>query len=169
MDCLIGYIGIKGCGDETTPESGLFINSLPGVNLKVIDKIADHEQKTYSGVWDDVVTRSLQKFSSDVSAAMHLKYRLVDCEECTIESLICDNKAIFKQALWYSHGVELCAEIIHSERLNRFTTIDAKKAQNLRIEFEIEYQRLLNQAIESLDCGDCLECDPIYTIEESIM
>ena len=169
MDCIRGYIGIKGCGTNETPDSGLFINSLPGVNLKIIDKVADNEQKTYAGVWADVETRAIEKFSSDVSAAMNLKYKLADCEECTLEALICDNLSLFKQALWYQHGVELMAEVIYSDRLNRFTTIDKKQAKELRFEFEVEFQRLLKQAVDGLDCSECLECDPLYRYEESIM
>jgi hypothetical protein len=62
MDCLKDYIGIKGCGAPAPPEvpnplpegasatdyfSGLYINELPGVNLEVIEKIADEEQENY--------------------------------------------------------------------------------------------------------------------------
>jgi len=75
MDCLIDYIGLKGC-TATTPDSGLYINSLPGVNLKKIDDAADDQQVNFDGVWDDVQLRAARRFRSDVIAAMGQNYTL---------------------------------------------------------------------------------------------
>jgi hypothetical protein len=60
MNCLIDYIGLTGCG-ASSPASGLFINSLPGISFKSIEQLADAEQQTYVGVWNDVQLRATKK------------------------------------------------------------------------------------------------------------
>lgn len=75
MNCLIGYIGLNAC-KGSAPESGLYINELPGINLQSIDKIADSDQQTYARVWDDVQKRSVRKLHADVSALFAKRYRI---------------------------------------------------------------------------------------------
>lgn len=75
MDCLIDYIGLLGCGD-TVPESGLYVNSLPGISLESIEKLADAEQKTYLGVWADVQLRASKRFQIDVINQLADRYKL---------------------------------------------------------------------------------------------
>ncbi len=169
MECVRGYIGIKSCVSTVIPGSGLYINSLPGISLEITEKIADSEQRNFLGAWKDIEERVVQKFSSEFQAGMVNKYSLVDCEECSLENLVCDNLDKFKLPLWYLYGVEWCAERIHSNRINRYTSIDLKKAKSLRAEFEVEFQRALGLAIDSLDCSECLECDNNYQLDESVM
>jgi hypothetical protein len=52
MDCLLNYIGLKQV--TTAPESGLWVNSLPGMSTELADNIANSEQVHYAGVWNDV-------------------------------------------------------------------------------------------------------------------
>lgn len=75
MNCLIDYIGLKTCDVDTSP-SGLFINQLPGVELKLLDKISDEEQADYLGVWNDVQTRASIRFKNDIRALFSKRYRL---------------------------------------------------------------------------------------------
>ena len=325
MECLIDYIGLRGCG-SSEPESGLFINELYGVQFESIQKIANSEQKTFQGVWDDVQIRSIHKLSTAVTNYFRSKYQIKkiadtfnlgkilettttsqanelrgfyietennsnftniyvqsltlylaapanttikiydtqtgtelytksvtgvagwndikvnktfraenvfigynsttitstnmkideivrgtfecfcndwfgcqakvrggtlvspfkDVEEedntfglsgvfgvrCSYDNLVCDNKDIFKVALWYLLGHELMNERIYTPRLNKFTTIDLDKAKSLRDEFKNEYEKELSNAIEGIhlntnDC--CLICDAQITYKESRM
>jgi hypothetical protein len=75
MECLIDYIGLRGC-TSTTPDSGYYINSLPGMNLEMIDMIADSEQKTYAGVWEDIQLRAARRFESDVTSHLLKRYAI---------------------------------------------------------------------------------------------
>ena len=75
MDCLIDYIGLQGCS-STTPDSGLYINDLAGIQLKQINEIANEEQVNYTGVWADVQPRAIKKFALDVRKAMRQKYNI---------------------------------------------------------------------------------------------
>lgn len=75
MNCLIDTIGLTGCG-TSTPASGLYINSLPGINLEAIEKIADSDQKTYVNVWSDIQVRAAKKFGVDVVALFNKRFNI---------------------------------------------------------------------------------------------
>jgi hypothetical protein len=173
MDCLQNRIGILGCGapsTEANPEADppveglpvLFINSLPGVSLQKIDSLADAEQETFLGVWADVALRALKKFEILVKAQLNKCYRITD--KTILECLICEHKALFDVALWYLHGTELMIEITSSEVINRWTTVDLQKAEELKESFYIEFQAALADAVGSInpedsDCIEsCVEC-----------
>ncbi len=64
MDCLKDYIGIRHCSQEYPP-SGLYLNNLPGISTELVDKIANSEQVTFLGVWEDVQTRAIGRFVQD--------------------------------------------------------------------------------------------------------
>lgn len=80
MECLRGYIGIKWKGAEV-PDSGLYINQLPGISLKSIDSLANAEQIDFLGVWDDVETRSLKRLQTAITNYFGRKYQLVQINE----------------------------------------------------------------------------------------
>lgn len=65
MECLRNYIGIKSCGFAPS-DSGMYINSLPGVEFANIDQIANPDQQNYAGVWADVQDRAVLRFREDV-------------------------------------------------------------------------------------------------------
>ena len=75
MNCLKGYIGLKGCGN-TVPPSNRYVNSLPGISLKVLDNLASSEQVTYANVWEAVQERAIANFSNKVTALFAERYRL---------------------------------------------------------------------------------------------
>jgi hypothetical protein len=63
--------------------------------------------------------------------------------------------------LWYAIGAETMIERQGSDRLNRFTTIDRKKAFELQKFFEDRYDYELNNAVKSIDPNrsGCVEPD----------
>lgn len=65
MWCLKDYIGIKGCGIPAVA-SGMYINSVAGVEFNEIETIANPEQQSYIGVWEDIQTRAIERFRVDV-------------------------------------------------------------------------------------------------------
>lgn len=75
MNCLLDHIGIEGCG-EVTPPSNLFINRLPGIELKAIDKLATPDQVNFQGVWDDIQERAVRKFKTKVNAQFKERWKL---------------------------------------------------------------------------------------------
>lgn len=74
-NCLTDTIGIIGCG-SSTPASGIFINSLPGISLKSIDAIAEAEQADYVGLWSDVQENAYRSMMIDVEVELSKRYKL---------------------------------------------------------------------------------------------
>jgi hypothetical protein len=75
MNCLKNFIGILGC-NSSDPESGIYINSLPGISLKQMDQIANEDKITYSGVWDDVQERAARRFETKVKAELSKRFKI---------------------------------------------------------------------------------------------
>jgi hypothetical protein len=65
MECLKDYIAIKGCG-LPTPASGMYINQLAGIEFQGIEQLANADQQSFVGVWNDVQTRAIERFRVDV-------------------------------------------------------------------------------------------------------
>lgn len=334
MNCLIDYIGLQGCTNEV-PESGLYINSLPGISLKSIDSLSDSEQKTYATVWNHIQLRTVRRLANDINSEFRKRYKIktvrktintgkiidtstttlaaainrgvvidlgisdnqwtqstlqtlyiqevnlyliavpasdfdiviynfdtaeeilthtvdvatlttgwnrialnepvtvneifigydateiesvymelpawindyvsggcgicfgVDCSsnvrgatttdfttytlgddafglnvvfslQCNYETLICDNRNIFTNALWYLLGMEVMTELMGSDRLNQWT-LDKARAQKLHDYYLAEYQSHMTNAVSgiTLDVNDlCLECNETYRVTE---
>jgi hypothetical protein len=81
MQCLQDYIGIRWCKAEE-PESDLWINDLPGISLKGLDKIANEEQITFLEVWNTIQRRSIRRLSTAIVNELAKRYKL----KRTIES-----------------------------------------------------------------------------------
>jgi hypothetical protein len=70
---LINYIGLKNC-NLPTPESGDYLNELPGMSTELVDKIANSEQINFSGVWADVQKNSFRRLRD---TAINLMYEYI--------------------------------------------------------------------------------------------
>lgn len=162
MECLANRIGIIGC-DSNTSEVELYINQLPGISIENISALADDEQQTFLGLWNDVVLRTMKKFEILVKAKLNQCYKLTDKE--VIECLVCEKKELFDVALWYLHGTELMIERTSTDVMSRYTTIDLEKAENLKADFYREFEQALDDAVSSMQPNDsdcligCLECN----------
>lgn len=75
MECLRDYIGVIGCG-AITPIANEYINDLPGISLESIESIADDEQKTFVGVWENVQDRALKKFAIEVNERFAKRFKI---------------------------------------------------------------------------------------------
>lgn len=152
--CLKDFVGIKtGCPDESTPDSGLYINSLPGVSLESIEKTATEDQETYLGLWDDVQTEAWARFLIDFREAVSECFELT--KRCDYEALICDNKDVLVNAWRYLLGNQLMLFRINTTRLNRFSTIDAAEAAKLVDYYQAQYEKALLQAVQLCDITVC--------------
>jgi hypothetical protein len=159
LDCLIDYIGFQACGGVyESPLSGLYINSLPGISLESIDKIADSEQITYWGVWRDAQTEAAIRFKTDFIAEVTKCYKIT--RKCDYEEFVCDNLEQLANAWRYLLGNQLMIYRLYSPRLNRFTTIDLPQAEKLKDFYQVEYEKALSQAVRLIDFSSCcyMEC-----------
>lgn len=158
MDCLIDYIGLQACQNQVVPQSGLYINGLPGITLESIDKIATADQITYMGVWRDVQAEAALEFMAAFKVALSSCYTL--SRHCDYEDLICDNLEHLTVAWRYLLAAQLMLYRINSPRLNRFTTIDLNDAKELLGMYQAKYEAALQQAVQLIDVSGCcqIEC-----------
>lgn len=173
MDCLKNYIQIEGCSapaykpdPEAEPEaaSGLFINKDLPISLEQIDGIADEEQKTFLGVWDEIQNRALKKFPIVVKAGYRELFQVCNIDE----DWFCTNKEALAMPLLYYMGAELMFERAYSSRINRWTTVDKSKAEGLKREFDREFQIQLKAALEIIHESPCGEGGDIFSFVETL-
>lgn len=157
MTCFTDYIGLSLCaGAYESPPSGIYINSLPGLSMESLDKIADQEQVNYLGVWTDVQANAQPEFFIDVRAEISKCYQL-DCD-CDYDALICENQEVLTQAWKYKLGIWVLMFRINSNRLNRFTTVDVTQAKELLTFYQVEYSRMLGSSVLCMDISSCELC-----------
>jgi hypothetical protein len=75
MDCLIDYIGVRTTG-QPVPESGLYINDLPGITIAQLSDINNSDQATFLDLWAAIQRRSSKIFETTFTNAMAKKFRL---------------------------------------------------------------------------------------------
>jgi hypothetical protein len=75
VNCLIDYIGLKGCS-EGAPGSGLYVNSLPGIPSGLLSNIANADQKTRRGAWADIQNASIIQLHTDIYSEFQKRYQL---------------------------------------------------------------------------------------------
>jgi hypothetical protein len=153
MNCLINYIGIRFCeGALEVPESGIYVNSLPGISVEAMDNIASAEQITYIGLWNDVQVEAYARFQLDFYNEL-LKCHDVG-KDCDLENLICVNKLKLALAWKYLLGNQFMIYKLYSPRLNLFT-LDEEEATKLRDFYQAEYEIALSRAMKALDLSSC--------------
>ena len=152
MDCFIDIVGIKNCTGEIMPTGG-WINSLPGISLESIDRIANDEQISFAGVWVDIQQEAARRFESDFMGSVSECYELN--AYCDYDEMACANIPKLTNAWRYLLGNQLMLERLFSTRINRFTTVDREQAVELRDFYQIEYEKALKQASKLLIIDDC--------------
>lgn len=159
IDCLQDYIGLQVCADQPVPPSGMYINTLPGISLESIDKIANADQITYIGVWQDVQREAAIRFKSGFMITINACHTLN--RGCDYGDMICDNLEYLAEAWRYLLGNMLMIYRLNTTRLNRFTTVDAKQAAELRDYYAAEYEAAMQVAVKLVDVSMCcqIECN----------
>lgn len=158
LDCLINYIGLKACGNDT-PDSGQWINSLPGISLTAITATVEDEQITYRGLWNDIQIEAYNQFYIDFLNELNKCYNLRPY--CDYSAIICDNLTVITTPWKYLLGIYVMTFRLQTPRLNSFTTVDRQQAQDWITKYEPAYQNALNQAalllkLDHTDC--CIQC-----------
>lgn len=172
MNCLKNFIQIEGCTapaynyeveDVAQPPSGLFINRDLPISLEEIDKIADSEQETFLGLWDELQDRAIKKFINRVKAGYKELFGICFLDD----DWFCDNRVKLAHALLYYLGMEIMIEKIYSTRINRYTrSFDIRRAQEMRADFQAEFYIQLKDALELINDGNKQESGDVFTYVE---
>ena len=88
---------------------------------------------------------------------------------CNWDAMICQNKTLFSRAYWYLLGIELLTEQLYSTKLNQFTTVNLQRLNELRAEYQVEYNKSLEQVAGGLklSCDCCIECNESVQLREA--
>lgn len=82
--------------------------------------------------------------------------------DCSVSNFVCQRIDSFKDAFLYKLGAEFCKERIYSDRINRYTLMDREDAEKLLIDFETQYDELIDVALKDLKINEsdiCFECN----------
>lgn len=77
MSCLRDYIGLRWCQNQTTPESGIWLNSFPGVTFKTLSSITNEEQDGIEDTWNDIKLRADLSFGTLFNGEMSKRYQIL--------------------------------------------------------------------------------------------
>lgn len=121
-------------------------------------KMADYKPLGYCQSMEVAKTSAIINDNLDgADTGMSVTYNL----ECSVSNFVCQRIDNFKDAFLYKLGVEFCNERIYSDRINRYTLMDREEAEKLRIEFEHQYNQLIDVALKDLVVNEtdiCFEC-----------
>jgi len=67
--CLQNYIGLMGCS-SAMPESGLYLNDLPGMSNELLQSIGSPDQKSYIETYNSIQRVTFQKLKSDLYTSL---------------------------------------------------------------------------------------------------
>ena len=154
---MLDLTGIIGISDSIGETATLYVCDLPGISIDNLSGIADNDQVDVTGVWEDVSKRAAIRFKTSFTSALNEKFHI--CKPDIIECIIEKYKELLSVSIWYLCGAELMVERVNSDRLNRYTTIDRKRAIELRDYFYNEFDIELKQAVLSINPNDS-ECLP---------
>jgi hypothetical protein len=111
---------------------------------------------------DNVLKKAIQYDTiTDVEQATNTYGLKVDVSlRCSYDAVLCANVDIYADAYLYALGMELMRERIYSDRVNRFTTVDKKRAEELLVLFTDDYNQFLQTANDSIRLENdlCIEC-----------
>lgn len=63
--CFENWIGVRGACVDVAPGSGKFVDSLPGVSLKMMASLSTESKDTWKKVWQDIYDVALTEIESD--------------------------------------------------------------------------------------------------------
>ena len=82
--------------------------------------------------------------------------------ECSVDNFVCHRISQFLDPYLYLLGIEFCSERIHSDRINRWTLMNAEDAGKLREEFKAEYKKQMEVIFDDITLteqnDECFRC-----------
>ena len=135
MQCLLDYVGLKICGEgQTSPPSALWINSLNGIGLDQLSSLADTDQRSVEGVWSDIQTRAMLRFSDDVRDAFNKKYRITNIMQSmtTLKTVDSDTTSTADANTWKGFTVDMRPSL-NDSAITKNSTMSAIHIQRLAL------------------------------------
>lgn len=146
MEFLRGFIGLSS-HDGVEVESGLYVDSLPGISSEVITRVAD-DRDGGDTLWSKIEWRALLKFRTLFISEVNKAHKVHNQSIC--ECLIRENRLLLATSLWYLMGAEVMVERITSSRVN-VATINKNTPRELKEMFEDSFRKELAEAVLTID------------------
>lgn len=148
LACLTDYIGLVSC-EESTPDSGLFINSLPGISNELLQRITDYEAESYKQTWQDLQKEGILLFRSSLLAELNKCYQIN--QMATVECIACENKELLAVPLWYLMGSVIMNAALKDWNNSRYSTVDRQTVEEIRDEYRLCFERELGYSVQGID------------------
>lgn len=156
----IAYAGVEGLNNFRVNKeyvihrySDLFI----AYDAGVVDTVKMADYKPFGFTSNGIISNSDEKLATNFSGdptGMSVTFNL----NCSVSNFVCDRIDSFKDAFLYKLGIEFCNESIYSTRINRWTLMDREDSIELRTEFEMQYEKLIDAALKDVRIPETDEC-----------
>lgn len=104
----------------------------------------------------DVLRANLDSSGND--NGLLLQYNI----DCSIDNFVCQRLQLFEEAYMYCLASEVINQSLHSENINRYTLLDFESASQKRIEYEEEFNRMIQDNLNGMTMesdGLCFVCN----------
>ena len=132
MSCFDGLINLKGCSVTETPGSVYSLNSLPGISLKAFEDVANSEQGTYLGVWDNVNERAEAAIKNNIISYLSTRYKLRRVIR-TVDISDINNTSIVANSLFKGILINLSWSNTENWRLSPFQNISIQSVRYYKV------------------------------------
>lgn len=160
-----------------TDLSGLYYNNPQRVYICYDGTTADVTSKTLTNTIDEdsgcgLTIQGAQTAVKTITDAIELTDLTLSQElygmtaifslRCSFDSIVCNNRELFKRAWLYCLGVEFIRELLNTDRLNKYSLLSKQKATESLERFTTDYKESLMQSADGVQLsqsGCCIECN----------
>lgn len=156
LECLTGLIGIRQCVD-IEPESGLYVDDLPGITIEMIQAITKDDNESYLIEWGKIEKQAILTFRTRLLTEVNKCHQIKKMD--TVDCLACENKEVLATSLWWLLGSSICTAALQSWNNSRFSTIERPVVEEVRDMYLAEFQNELHASVKAIDVlsSDCVE------------
>lgn len=135
IDCLNNFIGVRDLVPYNDPDSGYYINDLPGITTQQLEDISDDEDHYEVRLaWDDIYARSSRLLESDIKNAMKKYFKHYSYISNSITGQLTGNDTIASSNVWagvrFNFGYEYKSLMLNLAEFTLYldsdTTFDVK-------------------------------------------
>lgn len=173
VDLVVGWNVIN----VETDLSGLYYNNPQRVYIAIDSNAINVYSRTLSNAIDEdggcgLTVSGAKTTVKTISQSIELSDLTLSSElygmsavfslRCSFDSIVCNNRELFKRAWLYCLGVEFIRELLNTDRLNKYSLLSKVKATESLERFTADYKESLMQSTDGVQLsqsGCCIECN----------
>lgn len=160
-----------------TDLSGLYYNNPQRIYIAINSNTINVYSRTLSNTIDDdggcgltvsgakttvkTISQSIELTDLTLSSELYGMSSVFSLR-CSFDSIVCNNRELFKRAWLYCLGVEFIRELLNTDRLNKYSLLSKVKATESLERFTADYKESLMQSTDGVQLsqsGCCIECN----------